>query len=363
MTPTFPTDLASILERVDRIDPVAYGRTRNHLDGAVTYLSPYISRGVISTRFVLERVLAKGYEARDIEAFVKELCWRDHFQRVWQHKDIDADIRQPQVPVAHRAVPVALLGAQTGIEAVDAGIRQLYGTGYMHNHLRMYTAMLACNIGQAHWREPARWMYAHLLDGDWASNACSWQWVAGANSSKKYVANQENINRFTGSTQTRTYLDSSYEALETIRIPDVLRDSAPFELDTALPTSSALTIDPTKPTLIYTIHNLDPFWHREADANRILLLDPQVFARYPVSDTVMRFILDLSANIPGIQVFTGSFMDLKETYALGDVRYKEHPFNIGFSGIEDPRDWISEEVTGAYPSFFAYWKQVSKRLY
>jgi deoxyribodipyrimidine photo-lyase len=206
-------------------------------------------------------------------------------------------------------------------------------------------------------------MHYHLLDGDWASNACSWQWVAGANSSKKYVANQENINRFTLTSQSRTYLDTSYEALDSLRIPDELRATQPFLPETPLPATSALTIDPTKPTLIYTSHNLDPFWHRDVEVNRILLLDPEVFSRYPVSDAVMRFILKLSANIPGIQVYTGSFRDLKETYAPDEVRYKEHPFNIGFSGIEEPREWISEAVTGYYPSFFAYWKQVSKRLY
>lgn len=363
MTPAFPTDLASILERVDRIDPIAYGKTRNRIDGAVTYLSPYISRGVISTRFVLERVLAKGFDLRDIESFVKELCWRDYFQRVQQEKDLDADIRQPQQPVLHRELPAAALNADTGIEAIDEGIRRLYETGYMHNHVRMYTAMLFCNIGQAHWREPARWMHYHLLDGDWASNACSWQWVAGANSSKKYVANQENINRFTGSSQTRTYLDTSYEALDSLRIPDKLRATEPFLLETALPAASELNLDRTKPTLIYTSHNLDPFWHRDVDANRILLFEPEVFSRYPVSDAVIRFILELSANIPGIQVFTGSFRELSERYALDEVRYKEHPFNRGFSGIEEPREWISGDVTGYHPSFFAYWKQVSKRLY
>jgi len=360
--PEFPTDLASILERVDRIDPIQYGKTRNRLDGAVTYLSPYISRGVISTKFVLERVLAKGYDVRDIESFVKELCWRDYFQRVGQEKELNRDIRQPQHPVAHRELPVAALNAETGIHAIDEGIRQLVETGYMHNHVRMYTAMLLCNIGQAHWREPARWLYYHLLDGDWASNACSWQWVAGANSSKKYIANQENINRFTGSSQSRTYLDTSYEALESIRIPDELRATQPFLPETPLPAASALTVDRTKPTLIYTYQNMDPFWHRDVDANRILLLETDFFAQYPISDACVRFMLDLGKNIAGLQVFVGSFQDLTSDYGLDDIRYKEHPFHVGFTGVEEPRDWISDDVDGYYPSFFAYWKQVSKRF-
>lgn len=362
MIPAFPTDFASILERVDRVDPIAYGRTRNHLDGAVTYLSPYISRGVISTKQVLDAVLAKGHALRDIEPFVKELCWRDYFQRVGQHRNLDHDLRQSQEPVAHHELPTAALTASTGIHAIDDTIRTLIDTGYMHNHARMYTAALMCNIGQAHWRQPARWMYVHLLDGDWASNACSWQWVAGANSSKKYLANQENINRFTGSSQTGTYLDTSYEALATLAIPQELRATQPFSPETRLPSASPLDLDPAKPTFIYNEHNLDPRWHADVDGNRVLLLEPELYARYPVSDARIRFMLDLSHNIPGIQVFVGSFADLKSTYGLDDIRFKEHPFNAGYVGVEDPRDWIAPDVTGDYPSFFAYWKRVEKRL-
>jgi deoxyribodipyrimidine photo-lyase len=56
----FPTDYASILQRIMEIDPVKYAKTRNFLTGAVTYLSPYISRGVISTRQVYESLKARG---------------------------------------------------------------------------------------------------------------------------------------------------------------------------------------------------------------------------------------------------------------------------------------------------------------
>lgn len=70
----FSTDFATIIEKIDRVNPLSYEKTRNFVDGAVTYLSPYISRGVISTRQVLERLLAKGYKIAEIESLVKELC-------------------------------------------------------------------------------------------------------------------------------------------------------------------------------------------------------------------------------------------------------------------------------------------------
>jgi len=74
MKPLFPTRMEDILERIDAIDPVTYAKTRNYIDGAVTHLSPYISRGVISTRFVLERVLSKGHDPKRIEKFIQELA-------------------------------------------------------------------------------------------------------------------------------------------------------------------------------------------------------------------------------------------------------------------------------------------------
>ena len=75
-TELFPTSYAEILQRVRRIDPVRYGSTRNFIDGAVTYLSPYISRGVVSTKYVLDEVLRQGYSPDRIEKFIQELAWR-----------------------------------------------------------------------------------------------------------------------------------------------------------------------------------------------------------------------------------------------------------------------------------------------
>ena len=91
MQPVFATDYTTILGRIDAIDPMKYGRTRNFVDGDVSYLSPYISRGVISTKQVLDHVMLKGYKIPQIESFVKELCWRDYFQRVGQVKNLNQD--------------------------------------------------------------------------------------------------------------------------------------------------------------------------------------------------------------------------------------------------------------------------------
>lgn len=358
----FPTGYSAILDKIDSIDPIKYGQTRNYINGAVTYLSPYISRGVISTKQVLQTIKAKDYRLPDIITFVKELCWRDYFQRVGQEKNLDEEIRQKQAVFFSTGIPCQILDANTGIVAIDTAIQQLYARGYMHNHLRMYTASLVCNIAKYHWRMPAQWMYYHLLDGDWASNACSWQWVAGANSNNRYFANQENINKFSFTDQHHTYLDCSYETLEQIGVPQQLQHPGTFLPDQQFPIFPALKVNTAIPTYIHNYYNLDPAWRKDEYGNRVLLLEPAFFKRYPVSKQCQDFMLALAKNIPDIQVYVGSFESLKADYHLTNIFYKEHPFNKHYMGTADSRDWIVPEVSGYYPSFSSYWKKIEKYL-
>lgn len=362
MSALFHTSLSEILKRIDEIDPVKYGKTRNYIHGGVSYLSPYISRGVISTRMVLERVLERGYELYQIESFVKELCWRDYFQRVGQEKDLNLAVRQEQTPIAHFEIPVAILNAQTGIHGIDQAIRNLYDTGYMHNHCRMYTAFLTCNLAKSHWLEPSKWMYYHLLDGDWASNICSWQWVAGANSSKKYYANQENVNKYIGTNQTGTYIDKSYEEIASSNIPPELTETHKLSFSTSFPDGSINHYNPDAPTFVYNYYNMDPFWHQNETGNRVLLLEPDFFKAYPVSKACIDFVLELGKNIPDLQVYVGGFASLVQHHPASEFIFKEHPLNKGYAGTEEPRDWLTPEVSGFYPSFFAFWKKAERLL-
>jgi deoxyribodipyrimidine photo-lyase len=358
----FPTDLASIHDRIYQVDPLLYGKTRNYTLGKVTYLSPYISRGVVSTRQVLDEVIARGFQLNEIEAFVKELAWRDYFQCVWQEKNIDKDIKSPQPLVNQAKISKAIVEAQTGIFGIDQAIRDLYQTGYMHNHCRMYVAALACNIARSYWKIPAQWMYYHLLDGDWASNACSWQWVAASNSSKKYYANQENISKYTGIHQTGSYLDTSYEELSLLPPPPELQETILPALNPVLPATDSLQINTELPTFLYTYYNLDHHWHAETKGNRILLLEPSHFRKYPVSPKCIEFALALGKNIPQLQVYVGEWNDLQPTLGQGPVHFKEHPFSRHFIGKEESRTWMVPEIRGYFPSFFAYWKKIEPLL-
>lgn len=359
---SFPSDIDHIYQRIESIDPISYGRSRNYVDGAVTYLSPYISRGVISTRQVLLAMLKKGYKLNEMESFIKELSWRDYFQRTAQVKSIEQPIKQEQHPIRSWKMPAAIIHGNTGIVAIDKAINELYATGYMHNHARMYTASIVCNIAQCLWKLPAKWMYYHLLDGDWASNNLSWAWVAGSNSLKKYYANQENINRYMHSNQRGTFLDVSYEDFPELPVPAHLLNDEEPQLSTRLPHSETPSLDPSLPTYLYNYYNLDPFWAAGEKANRILLLEPSHFKAHPVSEKCLQFALDLGKNISGLQLFVGEFESLKSLQPKGEFHYKEHPLAAHYEGIVTPRDWIVNEIEGYHPSFFAYWKAIQKYL-
>ena len=366
----FPTSYQQIIERINYINPGQYGKTRNYINGDVTYLSPYISRGIISTKQLMDAALKENYKAYQIEKFIQELAWREYFQRVWQQRGdaIWNDIKAPQPGVQHHQMMEKVENAATGIESIDKAIRHLYSRGYMHNHIRMYTASLVCNIGKAHWLQPSKWMYYHLLDGDIASNNCSWQWVAAAFSSKKYYFNQENVNKYTFSKQKNTFIDKPYEEIIDMDVPDFLKSTTNLFLQTELPAIEIPSIDTSKPTLIYNSYNLDPTWRNEEDANRVLLLEPSHFKKYPVSEKVIQFVIDLSKNINGIMVYAGEITDITNLYNYSSeweercIISKEHPAFTYYPGIKDSRDWMFPEVTGYYNSFFSYWKNCEKQL-
>jgi deoxyribodipyrimidine photo-lyase len=360
----FPTIYDEILQRVRRVDPVKYSSTRNYINGSVTYLSPYISRGVISTKFILSEVLNRGYKPVQIEKFIQELAWRDYWQHLWIAKgdSINKDLKNKQTPVSNNSISKVIVEGKTNIIAVDKAIKQFYRTGYLHNHLRMYIASIACNVANSHWKVPAKWMYYHLRDADWASNALSWQWVAGANSNKKYIANQDNINKYCFTNQKNSFLDVSYEDLNKLEIPEILKNTPSIELKTPLPKQKEIIINETIPICIYNFYNLDSLWKKDELANRVLLLEPSHFEKYPISQKTIEFIVNIAKdNIPNIKIYVGEFNILKTTYNSVTIYYKEHPLNNHYQGIEEPREWMFD-VKGYYPSFFSFWKKCKKQL-
>jgi deoxyribodipyrimidine photo-lyase len=396
---------AALLEQVKSYQPGKYHSTRNYINGAVTSWAPYISRGFLSPVLVLEQ-LKEQHSYQEWIGFMQQMAWREYFQRVWQHQGdlILQDLKSAQIDVILEQLPAPIHNANTGIMALDNAIHQLYDTGYLHNHLRMYLSMLHSNIFKAAWLPGAKWMYAHLLDHDPAANFLSWQWVAGTFSSKKYIANQDNINKYTNTKQDGSFLDTEYENLTEsifntagqIKPNHVGKWPAPLDQNFDIDTNTILKnikeknqiqifeinqVLPNQSFCIYNSFNLDPLWHADAPVNRILLLEPKHLNLFPITEKVLQFVIDLAkTNIPGIQIFIGNFEDLNQVLQTNSITanasvedtqsekskpviyFKEHPTTKHYQGIREERDWLFPQVDGYFPSFFGYWKKCEKLL-
>jgi deoxyribodipyrimidine photo-lyase len=227
----FPPTLAAARVRIDAVRPADYARSRNAIDGAVTYLSPYITHGFVSLPEVLAGVAAR--HRLDVQhKFVFELGWRAYFRHVWQHRgdailqSLHEGLLPEQAYVAE--LPADIREARTGVPAIDTAVRTLYATGTLHNHARMWLASYVVHLRKVHWRTGADWLVAHLLDGDLASNHLSWQWVAGTGSHKPYLFNADNVARYAPAQwhSTGSVIDQSYETLDAMaRSPRPVRST------------------------------------------------------------------------------------------------------------------------------------------
>ncbi len=357
-TPINDGALAALLA----INPITYARERNHL-GKSTKLSVYITRGVLTLPQIKTHLMST-YTNQENYKLLFELAWREYWQREWLVRGdaIFTDIMLAQTVVESNELPSSIVNANTGIVAIDAGIRELYTTGYIHNHMRMWLSSLICNIAHTGWQQPAKWMYYYLLDGDPASNFLSWQWIAGTFSSKRYLPAQENINRYSGTKQLNSFLDQSYEDLSVIDTPSILEDRQYVELSWEAPKKDVLQIDSTLPTLLYHSFWLNAGWHKEMRANRIVVIEPDWFNKFPVSDKVMESILKIANEIPDMQVYVGDPNELH--LRLGPlVSFVSHPSVKHWPGTAEPMPLLFPGVPlRSYNSFMSFWKQCEKQL-
>jgi deoxyribodipyrimidine photo-lyase len=162
------------------------GRDRPDRIGS-SRLSPHLHFGEIAPWRIVAALEAerRAETEADIEAFVRELGWREFAHHLMHHfphsTDANFDPRFDRFAWARRD-PAAIRAWQrgrTGVPIVDAGMRELWQTGWMHNRVRMIVASFLCKHLRQHWLEGARWFWETLLDADLASNTLGWQWTAG----------------------------------------------------------------------------------------------------------------------------------------------------------------------------------------
>ena len=161
-----------------------YKDDRNNpaLDGT-SMMSPYLKFGVVHPRQLLDRLDATS----GAEHFRSEIAWREFYADVlfhqprtaWENLQPKMDAIKVDTDDAARERFAVFCRGETGYPVVDAGIRQMLATGWMHNRVRMIVASFLVKDLHLPWQLGARFFMEHLVDGDIASNNHGWQWTAG----------------------------------------------------------------------------------------------------------------------------------------------------------------------------------------
>ncbi|NKB76179.1 MAG: deoxyribodipyrimidine photo-lyase [Gammaproteobacteria bacterium] len=153
----------------------------------VSRLSPYLHFGEISPRQIWHRVqqyASFSQREEEVKPYLKQLVWRDFAHHLLYHlphtpqrpfRELFADFQWQHDDALFRA----WCQGKTGIPLIDAGMRELWQTGWMHNRVRMLTASFLTKNGLVHWLEGAKWFWDTLLDASLANNTMGWQWTAG----------------------------------------------------------------------------------------------------------------------------------------------------------------------------------------
>lgn len=176
------------LERfIDRVDRYGTDRNAPSIDGS-SRISPHLHWGELSPAQLWETLTRRT--GAGVDAFRREVIWRDFAQNlIAQFPDYAEQSYRP----ASRAFPfrdpardpaaardlAAWRRGRTGYPIVDAGMRQLWSIGWMHNRVRMIAASFLIKHLLIDWRVGERWFWDTLVDADYANNAVNWQWVAG----------------------------------------------------------------------------------------------------------------------------------------------------------------------------------------
>jgi deoxyribodipyrimidine photo-lyase len=172
-------------ERLDAFledDVASYAHDRDRPDRPGTArLSPHLHHGEIGPRQIWHEIHGRGLDPR---RFLAEVGWREFAHHLLYHFP-----HTPERPLRHeferfpwrtdRAALRAWQCGQTGYPLVDAGMHQLWTTGWMHNRVRMVVASFLVKHLLLPWQEGARWFWDTLVDADLANNTLGWQWTAG----------------------------------------------------------------------------------------------------------------------------------------------------------------------------------------
>jgi deoxyribodipyrimidine photo-lyase len=386
----FPPTLAAALQRIAAIRPGAYARTRNHLGGAVTRLSPYLTHGIVS----LPQVAVAVHSAQALalgDKLVMELGWRAFFHHVARHRG-DGILQSlhagPRPDDAYAPqLPDDIRQARTGVPVIDQAVRALYATGWLHNHARMWVASYVVHVRGVHWRAGADWLLAHLLDGDRASNHLSWQWVAGTGSHKPYLFNAENVARYAADSHAAwsspgSVIDTSYDQLERwARGQARLPPATPLPADqgvaepalwhqpppglpapAALPAADALAGRQVQ--LVHPWALAEPPADADPSVLRLGVWPAEHHARWPWSARRWAFVAARLAAITPLQVWAEAAQLQQALQLAAGVQTTDHPELPAAWPIawRQPPAALLPEPASACSSFSQYWRLATRHV-
>lgn len=171
---TFQTDIA------------AYGVARDRPDqDGTSRMSPHLHFGEIGPRQIVAQLRGEDHRSSAAsDVYLRQIGWREFAHQLLFHfpetTDKPLDARFERMTWSRSRVPLlAWQRGRTGYPLIDAGMRQLWQTGWMHNRVRMIVASFLIKNLQHHWLEGARWFWDTLVDADLANNTMGWQWTAG----------------------------------------------------------------------------------------------------------------------------------------------------------------------------------------
>jgi deoxyribodipyrimidine photo-lyase len=202
----------------DHVDDYDEARNRPSVD-KTSQMSPHLHFGEISPVQIWHALKAK--RSQGWKTFEKELIWRDYAQNVicqfpayatqsYREGFNALAWRDPATDAQAKADLAAWQQGRTGYPIVDAGMRQLWQTGWMHNRVRMIAASFLIKHLLIDWRAGEKWFWDTLVDADYASNGTNWQWVAGtgvdSNMFVRIMAPLTQSEKFDAAGYIRTYV-------------------------------------------------------------------------------------------------------------------------------------------------------------
>jgi len=354
--------------KLSSIDAATYSRNRNFLNGAVTHLSPYLRHGCLTLNETFASIKKRfGTEA---EKLLFQLAWHDYWRQVWYSVGdaIFSEMEPPKVAISHAPLSEDIREGKTGLPCMDSFVVDLRNTGYLHNHARMWLASYIVHHRKIDWKAAADWFEAQLLDGDFASNHLSWQWVTSTFSSKPYFFNKETLSRYTvaqycASCNVECPFDASHETLN-----DRLFNK------TLVPVAKQYPIVPIPnkmlsghPAVAIFIHDemlsaAHPLMKRPYP--KFFVFDPEIHGKWSLNR--LQFVADCLNEMEEVEVWIGDTYEVLMKRGVGQITTQNTP-NRKLKAILQPfspqwepvEKFVNVEISSKrLMRFSRYWEKV-----